>query len=347
MDCLLRVLCSLCRDSTFSDDSSTLACSNDSFTQTCSSDVCSTHSVLSDVIQLTEIDSRGYYTNREAKHLHPLPSDEREEERLLIQHVLFLQALQGRLILAPIHAGRQNVLDVGTGFGCWAIRFADHYPSARVIGTDLAPIQPTFVPPNCEFQIHDAESLWNFATPFKLVHLCYADTWVRDWPKMAHQTFEALEPGGWIELKSDLPWEYNMSTPHHTAIYEYHRDLDIGAHAMGIALHRDGTFYQRLLHDAGFVRFQEKKFYLESRSMRILYSQEGLDTFGKGYIGQGLRTGSAELQVQLATVRNALRDSALEIRFPVSIFYAQKPGGGVKEVVSECCIRIARMFGSL
>lgn len=35
------------------------------------------------------------------------------------------------------------MLDLGTGTGIWAIDFADEYPSANVIGTDLSPIQPT------------------------------------------------------------------------------------------------------------------------------------------------------------------------------------------------------------
>jgi SAM-dependent methyltransferase len=355
---LLRALCEFRKNSTFSDSSFTLAslsegsspkiCLSDrSSTNTCSSDRSSTQTIPSDVIQHTEADGRRYHTNDCAKYCHPLPSDERERERLLVQHELFSHALRGQLILAPILLARQNVLDVGTGFGCWAISLADHHPSVMVIGTDLTPIQPTSVPPNCKFQIHDAERLWNFTTSFKLVHLRYADTWVRDWPQIVNQTFEALKPGGWIELKFDLPWEYNTSTHHHTTIDQYHRDLDTGARARGITLHRDGTFYRRLLYDAGFVRFREKKFYLDSTIMRRLHHEEGLDTFGKGYIGAGLRVGSAELQVQLATVRNALQDSTLEIRFPVIVCYAQKPGGGVKRVLSECYIRIARIFGLL
>lgn len=32
---------------------------------------------------------------------------------------------------------------------------ADAYPSASVVGTDLSPIQPMFVPPNCAFEIED------------------------------------------------------------------------------------------------------------------------------------------------------------------------------------------------
>lgn len=303
------------RDSTFSDASSALTDLLDTF------------------YELEEY-GRRYCVNPEAKHFHPLPSDEREELRLLAQHRLCFQALGDQLILAPIHTTPQNVLDVGARFGIWAIEFAEHYPSAVVIGTDLAPIQPAYVPTNCEFQIDDAERLWNFTTPFNLIHLGFADTWVRDWPEMARQTFKALEPGGWIELKFNLPWEYNESTRHHTAIVQYHRDLFMGARALGITLDQSGTFYQQLLNGAGFVHFQEQKFYLDSATTRILYQKEGLDTFGKGYICRGLGKDAAELQVQLTTIRDALQDPTLEIRFPVSICYAQKPFGGMWDTFS-------------
>jgi hypothetical protein len=294
------------RDSTFSDASSTLTDLPDTFYE-------------------LEEDGRRYCFNVEAKHCHPLPSDEREEDRLLVQHRLCFQALGDQPILAPIHATPQNILDVGTRFGSWAISIAEQYPSAAVIGMDLVPIQPKYAPINCEFQIDDAERLWNFDTLFNLVHLGYADTWVRDWPEVARQTFEALEPGGWIELKFDLPWEYNESTRHHTAIVQYHRNLLMGACARGITIDQGGTFYQLLLNGAGFVDFQEQKFYLDSAKARILYQEEGLDTFGKGYISRGLGVNAAELQVQLTTIRDALQDPTLEIQFPVSICYAQKP----------------------
>lgn len=40
-----------------------------------------------------------------------------------LQHHLFLLTLDGRLSLAPIGNNLQNVLDVGTGTGIWALDF--------------------------------------------------------------------------------------------------------------------------------------------------------------------------------------------------------------------------------
>ena len=52
-------------------------------------------------------------------------------------HEVSLAILHGELHKAPIKAKPQRVLDIGTGTGIWAIDFADKYPSAEVIGTDL------------------------------------------------------------------------------------------------------------------------------------------------------------------------------------------------------------------
>ena len=54
------------------------------------------------------------------------------------------------------------MLDVGTGTGIWAIDFGDEHPSAEVLGTDLSPTQPTWVPPNVRFEIDDATKPWTW-----------------------------------------------------------------------------------------------------------------------------------------------------------------------------------------
>jgi hypothetical protein len=61
---------------------------------------------------------------------------------------------------------------------------------------------------------------------------------------MVRQIFKVLGLSGWIELKFNLPWEYNKSTRYHTAIVQYHKNLLIGARAWGITLDQGGTFYQ-------------------------------------------------------------------------------------------------------
>lgn len=60
--------------------------------------------------------------------------------------------------------------------------FADEHPSAKVIGTDLSPIQPNFVPSNCEFYVEDFNEEWTFGEGvFDLIHARQLNGCVPNW----------------------------------------------------------------------------------------------------------------------------------------------------------------------
>ena len=46
-----------------------------------------------------------------------LPNDDKEHDRLTIQHHIFRLSVDGPLYLAPIPSDVQNVLDLGSGTG--------------------------------------------------------------------------------------------------------------------------------------------------------------------------------------------------------------------------------------
>jgi cyclopropane fatty-acyl-phospholipid synthase-like methyltransferase len=66
---------------------------------------------------------------------------EAKQERDL-QHQLWLMTLNNKLSLAPLKKEPQQVLDLATGTGMWAMEYALEHPTAAVIGSDLSPIQP-------------------------------------------------------------------------------------------------------------------------------------------------------------------------------------------------------------
>lgn len=107
----------------------------------------------------------------------------------------------GNLYCAPIK-DPQSVLDIGTGTGIWAIDFADEFPSALVIGTDLSPIQPGFVPPNVKFYVDDFEQDWEFPEvgKFDFIHWRSLSGSTGDWPKLYGQAFRNLKPGALLEV---------------------------------------------------------------------------------------------------------------------------------------------------
>ncbi|RYC96789.1 hypothetical protein BFJ63_vAg646 [Fusarium oxysporum f. sp. narcissi] len=78
--------------------------------------------------------------------------------------------------------------------------FADAYPSAQVIGSDLSPTQPEWVPPNVHFEIADATLTWPWKDNyFDFIHIRYLFGSVQDWPALFQEAYRCCAPGGWVQ----------------------------------------------------------------------------------------------------------------------------------------------------
>jgi ubiquinone/menaquinone biosynthesis C-methylase UbiE len=158
----------------------------------------STTSIRDSIRDYRVLNGRTYHNFNETKYWGP--NDEDANEAMDIGHQLFTLLFDGRLFLAPIGDNPQKAIDIGTGTGIWAIDFADQFPSAEVIGTDLSPTQPSFVPPNLRFELDDAQLDWTFNDgTFDYVHLRCLFGAISDWPKLYGDAFRTVKPGGWIE----------------------------------------------------------------------------------------------------------------------------------------------------
>ncbi|KAK3389162.1 S-adenosyl-L-methionine-dependent methyltransferase [Podospora didyma] len=165
---------------------------------TYASDVSETTSLSSSIFDYTYENGRRYHAYRAGQYL--LPNDEREQERLDMTHHVFLLALNGQNCKTKLD-NPQAILDIGTGTGIWAIEMGDMYPSAIVTGTDLSPIQSTWVPPNVHFEIDDANSEWSFPkNHFDLIHARTVSGAIQSWPAFLSQCFSHCKPGGFIEM---------------------------------------------------------------------------------------------------------------------------------------------------
>ncbi|KAF5006273.1 hypothetical protein FDECE_7339 [Fusarium decemcellulare] len=159
----------------------------------------SSTSINSSIYEHSFENGRRYHRYRHGRY--PLPNDEAEQNREDMLHAMMLEATDGRLFYAPIGSHPQRIADLGTGTGIWAIEMGDKHPSAEVLGLDLSPIQPVWVPPNVKFLIDDVEDEWLNGDDFDFVHLRNMIPILKSPVGLLKQAYANMKPGAWVELQ--------------------------------------------------------------------------------------------------------------------------------------------------
>ncbi|KAF5716199.1 methyltransferase [Fusarium globosum] len=277
----------------------------------------STASINSSITAYRTENGRTYHAFRESIN-YVLPNDSSEQERLDLQHHLFTLTLGGKLFLSPIgdtkHLSR--VLDAGTGTGVWAIDFADAHPETEVIGIDLSPIQPNFLPTNLQFQVDDLEDEWTFSYNFDLIFARMMTGSIGDFPKFFAQSFNALSPGGWVECQDiTFPPQCDDDTLKKDSYIEQWSSLMIEATNKFGRTAESAKFYKQQMIDAGFVNVTEVVYKWPSNKWPA-------DPY---YKELGLGWSPEEVEVFLAKVRTDMKDRRIHAWWPIHVVYGQKP----------------------
>ncbi|KAM5361105.1 hypothetical protein ACJZ2D_013316 [Fusarium nematophilum] len=189
-----------------------------------------TSSTTSKLVEEDPLVIRGRKHRSMVQGVHPwIPNDEKQRDVMDIKHYVATNLFDGALYQAPLTENIQGVLDVGTGTGLWAIDFADKYPHASVIGIDLFPIQPTWVPPNLRFELDDCTQEWTQKEEsFDYVHMRQLTGSISDWASLFGEAFKCLKPGGFLES-------------HEQSLYFWHNgqiriDQDLGKLTNAVAM---------------------------------------------------------------------------------------------------------------
>lgn len=209
-----------------------------------------------------------------------------------------------------------------------AIEMGDFLPNAEILGNDLSPIQPAWLPPNVKFEVDDIESPWLHERPFDFIFCRYMTLCVLDWPRMVGNIFNSLKPGGWAEFQ-DFNLQYysedgSLTKDHKTLIW-INTLLD-AANQMGREP-SPGPRLEGFLQDAGFQRVQHYRFkipigpwakdpHLKDIGMcNLAQILDGLEAFSLRIFCDFLKWSEEEVLVLLANVRKELKSGTIHAMF--------------------------------
>ncbi|PGG97787.1 hypothetical protein AJ79_09085 [Helicocarpus griseus UAMH5409] len=308
---------------------------NDSTYEGSLGDASYTTSVTSSVKNYKYENGRRYHSFKEGEYI--LPNDEQEQDRMDLNHHIYRTCLGGRLFLAPVPENVHRVLDLGTGTGIWAIDFADDHPSAEVIGNDLSPIQPSWIPPNCKFEVDDFESPWSYTQPFDFIHAREVEGMIKDYDKLFEQAYKNLIPGGFVEFQSIEAKIYGDETIQKAKSFLRWRDLVVeAAEIFGKSMVSLPTWPEKM-KKAGFINVKTEQRILpfgpwaKDEKLKELgrYHQlqmfQAIGAYSYAPFTRTLGWTPEEVEVLAEAVRKDLQDRTVHGYTKIHFVYAQKP----------------------
>jgi trans-aconitate methyltransferase len=117
------------------------------------------------------------------------------------------------------------------------------------------------LPPNCRFEINDAEEEWSYKEPFDYIHGRALLTCFKDPRSILASVFANLTAGGYFELQDPImPLKSIDGSLDGTHLGEFQTQCMAAAKALGRPW-TNGKNYAQRMREAGFEDVVEKTYY--------------------------------------------------------------------------------------
>ncbi|KAI0547014.1 S-adenosyl-L-methionine-dependent methyltransferase [Xylaria curta] len=321
----------------------------------------STASLSASILEYRTVHGRTYHSERgNAQSWNP--NDAQHDESMDILHHVSTLMQDGRITMAHIDENVQKVLDVGCGtgtftdpcspslmnqvtnvgsIGIWAIDFADQYPHAEVIGVDISPSQPQWIPPNLKFEIDDITQPWTYApNSFDYIHMRWLIGAIPNWYTVFREIFQTLKPGGIFESKesSAIIQSDDGTVPYGSAMDQWGRVFAEAGRKFGRTFQPvEDNIQVKAMEAAGFVdiKVYNMKTTLGSWAADAKYKEIGqyarlaLEQDIEGFIMYMWTTvlgwTREEIAVYAAHLRRELRSPQFHAYYPQRVVVGRKP----------------------
>ncbi|OKL59744.1 hypothetical protein UA08_04931B, partial [Talaromyces atroroseus] len=158
------------------------------------------------------------------------------------------------------------------------------YPSAKVIGNDLSPIQPEYVAPNAEFVIEDFEDEWVYQNDyFDFIH--------------GRTLSGHLNPGGWLEV--------------HEASSKDGRSLNVCEQLKPWMVQAGFEDVQVVVHKIPWGPWAKDPHLKEIGRYQIVNAIESVDSYGLALMTRYVGYTEGHAKIFLAVVKEQIRSKSL------------------------------------
>jgi hypothetical protein len=213
------------------------------------------------------------------------------------------------------------------------------HEDAQVTGVDLSPIQPSFTPPNCKFEIDDVTSPWTYApSSFDFINIRSLYGSISDWRALYAQIHTGLEKNGYlhqVEMSIQFKSDDGSLTPDHV--------LSQWSDIFHEASKRFGkSFYEvwnlsTYIRDAGFVDVEERVYKVPVNSWpanphmkelgrwNLLHITQGAEGWGLFLLTKVMGWTPEEAHMFIAKFRGGVKERRVHAYFEVVVIHARKP----------------------